>query len=776
MRILTRYILREVTSHALIGTAIFTFVIYTRELGQILELVVRASAPLPSAIELFLLIMPEALTITIPAGVLIGILIGLSRLAADSEITAMKASGIGVGAFLRILAIFVFAAWLIGLANSLYLAPRSQQALAHLQEKLKGSQVSFEVQPRVFYEGFPKMVLYVHDIKGAQGAAIWKGVFLADISDPSAPKVTLAERGILVSEGRNTLHLHLVNGSSHETDPSSPDKYQISTFSETDLPIEMPDARGQNDQPPTSLSRVSTSALPGLARAAKNPALARWYAIEFQRRFALSTACIVLALVGFPLGLSAKKGGKSAGFVLTIVLVFAYYFLSLFGVSLARQGKVSPEAGVWMANVVFLAAGAFLLWRSERRPLEFPYSKGGWASLKTRFRGGTLLLPAASESAFERAASRKRVLRASFPMLLDDYLIRDFVINFVMIVGALVGFSLIFTVFELLGDILRNQVSPWTVGEYLVNVTPYFLYNIAQYGVLLTILITLGLMERYNEVTALKATGVSIYRIVVPVLLAGAMVAAGLFLADQFYLPHANKRQDALLNQIKGRPAQTYLNPYRKWIFGRHSTIYYYLVFDSDKNQFGNLSVFQFNPANFQLVRRIYCGQARWAGNLNSWVCEQGWERAFRGTAIQDFTSFDVSTFAAISEPPDYFKKEVKQSLEMNYEQLRRYIHELEQSGFEVVKLRVQLQKKIAFPAITFVMGVLAIPFALSAGKRGAMAGVAVAIGIAVIYTVISGLFEAMGNISQLPPVVAAWSPDIIFALLGGYMILKVPT
>jgi lipopolysaccharide export LptBFGC system permease protein LptF len=93
-----------------------------------------------------------------------------------------------------------------------------------------------------------------------------------------------------------------------------------------------------------------------------------------------------------------------------------------------------------------------------------------------------------------------------------------------------------------------------------------------------------------------------------------------------------------------------------------------------------------------------------------------------------------------------------------------------------VVKLKVQLQKKLAFPVITFVMAILAIPFALSAGKRGAVAGVATAIGIAVFYTVVSGLFEAMGNISQLPPALAAWSPDIIFGLLGGYLILKVPT
>lgn len=777
MRILTRYILREITSHALIGVAIFTFVIYTKELGQILELIVRNSAPLPSAIELFLLVIPEALTITIPAGVLIGILIGLSRLAADSEITAMKASGIGIGSFLRTLSIFFFGAWLLALGNSLYLAPRSQQALSRLQEKLKGAQVSFEVQPRVFYEGFPKMVLYVHDVKNAQGAAIWKGVFLADISNPAAPKVTLAERGILVNEGKNALQLHLVNGSSHETEPGAPDKYQISTFAETDIPISLPDAAAAKDQPPASISALPTFWLPHLAEAQKNPALKRWYWIEFYRRFSLPTACIVLALVGFPLGLSAKKGGKSAGFVLTIALVFAYYFLSLFGVSLARQGKVAPPVGVWMADVVFLGCGAFLIWRSERRPLEIAFFKGGWVSLRARFRGGNLFLPSSpSENAFQRAATRKRVFSASFPMILDDYLLRDFVLNFVLIVGALVGLSLIFTVFELLGDILRNQVSPWTVGEYLLNVTPYFLYNIAQYGVLLTVLVTVGLMQRYNEVTALKATGVSIYRIIIPVLLAGALVAGALFLADQFYLPHANKRQDALLNQIKGRPPQTYLNPSRKWIFGQHSTIYYYQFFDSDKNQFGNLTVFQFNPANFQLVRRIYADRARWAENLNRWVCEQGWERSFHGPAIQDFHTYDVSTFNAVSERPDYFKKEVRQSLEMNYEQLRRYIHELQQSGFEVVKLKVQLQKKIAFPVITFVMAVLAIPFALSAGKRGTMAGVATAIGIAVVYTVIAGLFEAMGDISQLPPALAAWSPDIIFALLGGYMILKVPT
>src|SRR5438477_12592451 len=161
MRILTRYILGEITSHALIGAAVFTFVLFTRDLGRILELVVRNSAPIPSVAEIFFFTVPVALTYTIPMGVLVGILIGLSRLAADSEITAMRASGIGVWSFLRIISVFVLAAWLLALVNSLYVAPRSQAAMAHLQDRLKASQASFEIQPRVFYEGFPQIVLYV---------------------------------------------------------------------------------------------------------------------------------------------------------------------------------------------------------------------------------------------------------------------------------------------------------------------------------------------------------------------------------------------------------------------------------------------------------------------------------------------------------------------------------------------------------------------------------------------------------------------------------------
>src|ERR1700692_2178552 len=770
MRILTRYILGEVVSHALVGAGVFTFILFTRDLGRILELVVRNSAPLPSVAQIFFFTIPVALTYTVPMGVLVGILIGLTRLAADSEVTAMHASGLGVWTFLRVISIFVVIAWILALGNSLYLAPHSLAALDQLQDKLKASQASFEVQPRVFYEGFPKTVLYVQDVKSISGGALWKGVFLADLTDPNAPRVSLAHEGMLVSQGQETLDLHLIDGSTHEADPKNPDQYQISTFQTNDIPIQVPNGQNGSEHEPATLGELSLGELLHTA-AASDPLTRRWRLIEFHRRLALPSACIVFALVGIPLGLSSKKGGKSSGFVLTILLVFLYYSISLIGVSFARQCSLPPYMGVWLADIMFFAGGSFLLWQSERRPIQL-------TALRSWFRISWLTAlftsPAAKSPGLHE---RRRLFNLRFPTILDDYVLRDFALYLAMIAGSFVMLLLVFTLFELFGDILRNDVPLVTVGEYLLNVTPYFLYYpIAPLSILLAVLVTFGLLQRSNEITAIKATGISLYRIVIPVLITSIFVAGGLFLSDQLYLPYTNKRQDALRNRIKGKPAQTYLRPERKWIFGQHSDIYYYQFFDADRDVFGGISIFEFNPRSFQITHRINADRAHWSDSMGRWVYEQGWERSLSGSAIQSYHKFDAATYPELTEPPGYFKKEVKQSSEMSYEELRRYIHDLEQSGFDVVRLRVQLQKKIAYPMITLVMAILAVPFALSAGKRSTLAGVATAIGIGVVYWTLSGLFEAMGNLSQLPPGIAAWSPDLVFGFIGGYLILRMPT
>jgi LPS export ABC transporter permease LptG/LPS export ABC transporter permease LptF len=775
MRILTRYILREVVSYALIGAGVFTFIFFMVNLERLLELVVRNSAPLPSVIEIFAFTLPKTLTLTLPMGVLVGVLIGLSRLAADSEVTAMRSIGMGSWAFARIAALFVLVASSLAILNNVVIAPRAAASLSQLEDRLKSSQASFEVQPHVFYEDFPNSVLYVQDAGTGKGTAVWKGVFLADVSSPSSPKVTLAQEGVVVGEAPDRLHLHLIAGSQHEITPQQPDQYAISTFAETDvfLPVT---ATGPTTHLNAPASEVPTSQLIPQARQQKDPLEAVGYLIEYHRRWAMAIACVVLALVGIPLGLSAKKGGKSAGFVLTIALVCIYYIVALSGMSLARQGKLPVTVGMWLSDALFFCAGLVMLYQVDRFPMHMPNWRDAWLRLREVVgRGVALPRFIGRHGAFDRV-TRRSLKYGRFPMILDELILRDFTVYLSMVLCTFLVLMQVFTFFELLRDIVRNRVPLILVGDYLLNLTPYLLYKMLPFSVLLGVLMTFGLMQKSNEIMAMKASGISVYRIILPVLCITMLLAAGLFCFDQFYLPQANKRQDALRNQIKGKAPQTYLRPERKWIFGQESTIYYYEFFDPDQNRFASIQAFQFDPHTFELKRRIYAARAHWSDNLQRWVFEQGWEREFRGSAIQKYRTFDVATFAELREPPQYFKKEVKQSSEMSYNELRRYIHELHQSGFDVVRLQVQLQVKLAFPIITFVMAVLAIPFALRAVRHGALAGVAIAIGIAVIYWITSGLFEAMGNTSQLPPLVAAWSPDVIFALAGGYLVLKVPT
>jgi LPS export ABC transporter permease LptF/LPS export ABC transporter permease LptG len=792
MRIFTRYILREVTSHALLGGVLFTFVLFMRDLGDIVALVVRGSATLTDVLRIFAYLLPSFLIVTIPMAVLVGILLGLSRLAADSEITAMRAAGMGALDFVRIISIVAGLGVLIGLFNSLYLAPRSAAATLALRQSLVSSQASFEVQPRVFYEDFRNYVLYIQEVRPATGAALWHHVFLADLTQPASPNITTADQAVVVNGDPQTVRLHLLNGGQHQTSSTDPNQYNISTFASTDLPIQTGNQEdfhlGRSDTPLLALplselwhrGNVPDSDIPGRP--------SRLYRIEFNRRFSYPFACLVLMLIGVPLGIASKRGGKSTGFVLTIVLVFIYYFLSQIGIALAKNGKLSPVLGVWGANLLFAAAGALLLYQMSRGGIALGLisSIGVWLNkLLTRLTRGRKLAEANGNGTIDIATILRRfrsTFRIQFPLLLDDYVMREYATNFGLVLFSFSTLFIIFTFFELIGDIIRNRTPLVTVGDYLLNLIPFILYNVTPLCCLVAVLITFGALGRSSELTAMKATGISLYRIVTPVLITTILIAGGLFAFDELYLPAANRRQEALRSVIKDKPAQTFLRPDRKWISGQNgptgtpTRIFYYQFFDASKNVFANLTVFEFNPATFALERRIFASSAHWNDRVGQWVFENGWQRTFSGETIASYQPFIVTTFPQIHEQPSYFVKEDRPSQEMSYNELSRYITDLKQSGFDTKRLSVQLNRKLAYPLITLVMAMLAIPFALSMGKRGSLAGIATAIGLGIAYWVVDGLFQAMGNVNTLPAILAAWSPDLLFGIAGTYLLLRTPT
>jgi LPS export ABC transporter permease LptG/LPS export ABC transporter permease LptF len=779
MRILTRYILREITSHALLGGVLFTFVIFIPHLTHLLELMVRNTSSIVQVLRIIADMLPNILVLSIPMAVLVGVLLGLSRLASDSEVTAMRASGIGVWSFVRTSSIIAFIGLGLCLATSTYFAPAATQNMLSLQDDLKNAQASFEVQPRVFYEDFKNVVLYVDDVRGTTGASSWRKVFLANVKDPASPMVITAAQATVVNQKDNkadTVLMRLRDGTQQQLDANNPNEYNISTFAQTDLPL-VSDA-DDADKSPHAASPIAAMSEHQLRSLAQGKA-GRYYEIELQKRYAYPFACLVLMLVGVPLGISSKRGGKSAGFVLSIVLVFVYYFFSLTGVALARQDKVPVTVGVWAANVIFMVCGLLLLQRLSVSGGGLPSLPNLGAWFKSWFRSSAS--SAAQDSRAATGSGRMRTARSHFPLLLDNYVILEFLKTFALVLATFVMLMLLFTFFELLGDIIRNRSPFIVVGEYLLNLTPSMIYLIAPLSVLIAVLVVFGTLNRTNELTAMKATGISLYRIVVPILVIASVLAVALFIFDETYVPGANRRQEALRADIKGRPAQTFQRPDEKWMFGMEkprlpSHIFYYQFFDQDQDQFANISVFTFKPGTFQLVSRLYAASASWDDARHAWVFTKGWERSFAGAEIQSYRTFTTTTLPDLTEQPQYFKRDPRQSSEMSFVDLNHYIRGLRQSGFDTMRLRVQLNHKLAYPLITLVMAMLAVPFALSMGRSGSLAGIAVAISVAIVYWVVSSTLEAMGDVNMLPAVLAAWSPDLLFGLAGAYLLLRTPT
>jgi LPS export ABC transporter permease LptG len=439
---------------------------------------------------------------------------------------------------------------------------------------------------------------------------------------------------------------------------------------------------------------------------------------------------------------------------------------------------------VWLANLIFASVGVFLLWQmaSGGRVLSAITS---WTSRSpkpesaaaTKTNGVPL---AGLMRRFQPRAQRAKA-RGAFPRILDEYVVHEFLTTFFLVLAAFVVLTLIFSSFDLVGDILRNRIPLSTVGAYLLNLTPYMLYRITPLAVLIAVLVTFGVLNRNSELIAMKATGISLYRLVVPIVSISAILAVSLFLFDEYYLPQANRKQEALHNIIKGRPPQTVLHPEQKWIFGaprpgEPGRIFYYQFYDPDRNEFANLSIFEFDPSTFSVSRRIFAARVFWDTGTGSWHFQNGWERDIAGATVTQYREFNQTSFAEIHEDPSYFTKEEIQAQEMNFGQLDHYIGDLRQSGFDTMRLRVELWHKLAYPLVAVIMAVLAIPFALSMGRRGSLTGIAVAIFVALTYFVVDGTFAAMGNVNYLPAALAAWSPDILFGLTGGYLLLRTPT
>jgi LPS export ABC transporter permease LptF/LPS export ABC transporter permease LptG len=776
MRLLSRTLFREILASAALGCILFTLVLFLERARPLFEFLVRDSGSPKLVAYLFALVLPQALPYAIPLGVLVGTLITLSRMSSDGEITAMRAAGVSGRRVAPPILAFGFLMMLVAAAASLWLTPWSIRERIKIQNQLISGQLTAEVQARVFQEQFPNSILYISDIPSTTNTR-WHRIFLFDIT-PSAdrgdsPRLTLATDAIAVPDAaHNRIQLSLSNASTYDVG-KDPSEYKVSSSGK---PYDMLLQAKPNDPLPSRpVAEMDTGPLYKLAYSNLTDRERTLEArIELHQRLALPFACMLLALTGIPLGVGSRRAGKSSAYVLTVALALLYFTGLINAINFGRQGIIPAGLAVWIPNIVFALLGFSLLTR-----LEAPGDRDYIGRLTRLFRSASRRPQESIPRLLDRI--QPQVWRGRFPLLpqvVDTYLLSSFLFYFVLWLVSFVLMFQVFTFFELLSDVIKNHIPMSRVFTYLFFLSPRLIYRFTPVSVLTAVLVVFGVLTKNNEVTAFKACGVSMYRLAVPILVGGFLLSGGLFAFDHYWVPEADRIQDAIRSEIKGRPAQTYLDPKRTWFYGLEDRIYNYKYFDQKANVMLGVNVFEIDPATFRLKKHIVAERARWEPALNAWVFQNGWSRDLKGydsAAVFDFAG-NIRVFPELKETPDYFVKEALQSSQMNFLELRSYIGELQQSGFDTIPLKVQLYKKFSVPLFAFILALVSAPLAFLAGNRGGMAGIGMSFVIFVTYVSVDQFFQQLGNLSELPPQLAAWSPDVIFSLVGLYFLARMRT
>jgi len=313
-------------------------------------------------------------------------------------------------------------------------------------------------------------------------------------------------------------------------------------------------------------------------------------------------------------------------------------------------------------------------------------------------------------------------------------------------------------------------------------VLAYFRFSIFQVlnytipiSVLVATLVVFGIFSKNNEVTALKSGGVSLYRVALPIIGIAAVISVLSYLMLDYVLPYSNARSEDLRNKMKGKGAVAVQHQQKLWFIGKGRYLINFLSYDRDTKALSQVQVFELHPTAFRITRRVYAQQAKWDGE--GWVFRNGWIRSFNDSGT-------TATFTPIAQPvrlyyrerPEDFATEVKTPEQMTFTQLRRYIETIRRSGYAAEELSVKLYEKTSWPFLSMVMALIALPFAFKIGKRGALYGVGIALVLGIVYWMVFALFTKFGEVGNLPPALAAWSANVLFAISAVYLFLHVET
>lgn len=746
------------TPYIILSLVMLTAVLFAQQASRLAEVLVYTDVPLSILGGLGAALLPGVLVFSIPLATLAGIIIGFSRMGSDSEIVAMRAAG--VGSWTMIWPALIVGLVFSGATTYLHLkeAPRAARDLERVALQGALAKLDSPVEPRTF-STLPRYVIYVRDGDKARGT--WGRVFIFAQQADGKNEIFTARSGRIDSSGDvSELVLSDVLATKLPDADQTDKSYVVERSAQLRISINTGRAdiiQRLNQRDPNADSMDWDNLR---ERVASGSQAEQREAIRIlNRRTALSAAPFVFSLIGVALGLRVRRGGRSVGILLTLLVVIVYYLMSLMGESMARAGTVSPYIGPWLATLLIIGFSV-LLFLINRTPFSFT------ASILRR-RGST-------EKKTAAAARRSRIGVATlrFPNLMDATLLRSLVLSFIVCFAALAAIFNIFTLFELWRFIAINDSGFGLVARYLLFLMPLISVELFPATMLISVLVTYALLARRHEAIAWWASGQSVYRLMLPGFIFALAMGFGSWLVQEHVMPGSNLKQDALRARIRGGEARAITRSGRQWLASTDTHRFYSYEFSEDGRLIQPV-VYELDNDAVHLAQVVTSESATW-NNASQLKLTNTETLTLKGMEVEARKA--PETILAGVDSPAVFRPTIDKPSQLSADDLQAYLRAAKQRGVDVSAMAVALQRKYAGPFGIIIMAIIGMPLAVSFGRKGTIIALCAAVAVSIAYWAVGGGFQQLGNHGLLRPTVAGWSPLVIFAAAGTYFLSRVRT
>ncbi len=758
---IARYTLQAVIPYFVIAWIVLSVIVFVQQAGKFSDLLFSNSIPSSLIWQLTIALIPNVVAFTSPVAVLVGVIIGLSRMQGDRETVSLRAAGVGNVqlvipiVFLGIL-LSLFAFWV-----NLKGVPIAAQIVRRVGIQAAINRMDSPVEPGVFNHDIEGFTIYVRS--GDVETGVWRDIFIYQrkaVEDGDARLIT-AKEGRIDSVGEDS-ELFL-GGARILTLEETGSITRIAGEHVQDLRIQFPTKRGElierlqvaketpEEMGLRELLQFSNEEIGNEGLEAR---------ILFYRKLLLSITPLLFALIGFSLVTRFNRGGRGFGIFLSLTSLISYYLLALLSEQVARTGSISPWLAFGIPFGVTLFAVSWLL-ISQRISIG---SSFGSLNLKRWKRS--------SKNREGRAAARSRLIDSTTGIL-DLDLTGNLLRNYLLVIFFLSSIFLIFTAFEMWKYAGSMENGSSILAQYLLYLMPFVYIQIAPTALMVATLATYIIKSRRNEIVVWTASGVSVFRLLLPCVILMVIVGVLNFGVQENVLPEANREQDALRDELRTRGKSREVDR-RTWLASDNIVIAFQESASDNERQVGsNLSIFKISITDASLQEFIQADKAEFRDS-SILLLSEGLEIAtnadgfYLESTLQDRTVIEVGEMNLMTEG-------INKPGQLNIREMKAKMNETD-SIRERRIYAISIQRKYSTVLLPLIIMLFSAPFALSLSRKGNVITLVYAIGVWLVFMGATSVFEQFGVSGYVSPTLAVWTPLALFTLVGVILLSRLRT